>query len=128
MHGKSELALRLRKYILHGLLIHQRSPSSAYRTLKRAMALDRLHPLSKPDIAAQYSADQFSRLVIRHRHDLNAILPVPSNASFQSSHQSLEKLLELAHSILQANNNDTISPSHSALCLNTYKKGSMPLE
>lgn len=128
MSSKNELALGLRRYILHGLLIHQCSSSPAYRTMVRAMALDRLLPLAQREVQLHYSTSQLARLVLNRRHDLENILPVTGNASYRSSLLNLEQLLQLAHSLLPANFNDTSFLTHSSLCPPTFKKGSQPLE
>lgn len=128
MSSKNKLALGLRRYILHGLLIHQRSSSPAYRTMNRAMAMDRLLPLAQPEVQLHYSGAQLALVVLNRRHDLENILPVTGNASYRSSLLNLEQLLQLAQSILPANINDTSFHTHSTLCPPTFKKGSQPLE
>ena len=128
MSVKHQLASSLRRYILHSLLIHQRSHSPVYRTLQRATSLDRLQPLARADFSLYYTTRQMAALVVRHRHDLEIILPVPTNSSYRSSRRTLEQLLELAQQSLSANNIDTSFHSRHSLCLNTFKKDSPPLE
>jgi len=127
MSDKHDLCLRLRNYILHGLLIHRRSRHAAYRCMGRAVALDRLRPLSEPDLFRYYTTTQLCRLVIARRYDLEKILPVPTNASYRSSLLKLEQLLEFAHSLLN-HPHDTSFLSPPVLCPNTLSSGSPPLE
>lgn len=128
MPDKKELALLLRRYVLHGLLIHQKSTHPAYRTMARASALDRLVPLSHRQVHSLYSPVQLARLILRHRQDLHAILPLPANNSYQSTLQRLSAILHLSEYLLNETPNDTPFQAHSTLCPNTFSKGSTPLE
>lgn len=96
--GKPDFRERVIKYINHCKMVHRFSKSPSYRTMQRLKALDqceRLLALANENPSLKTVATY----VVMFREQLQIILPVPTNRSFQSSAITYSEIIDQAFNL-----------------------------
>jgi len=92
MESDKELRAEIVKYVNHCKMVGAHSKAPIYKTYSRALAMDkaiRLRDFAKANVSMQ----QVARMAISSKEALMSILPVPNNASYESSLRKLNNLL-----------------------------------